>query len=147
LKRLVDGVEVEFPELDLTISRLPDRLLVHTPDGSFSALAVRHGGAVLVSYRGRQYRLERPGTRKSQASSEASGELRASIPGTVTSVRVQQGDEIAKGETVLVIEAMKTQQPFTAPFDAVVERLAVRPGEAISEGALLAILRLQADNP
>lgn len=146
MRRLVDGEEIEFPGLHLRTTQLADRLLVHTEDGTFSALVVRSGDAVLVSYRGRQYRVERPGLGRSAAAGSGSGEIRAPMPGTVVSVNVKEGDEVEKGTTILVIEAMKTQQPFVAPFEAVVEKLHVAAGQNVSDGSLLAILRLSTDN-
>jgi biotin carboxyl carrier protein len=145
MKRLVDGVEIEFPEVDASIVPLGDRWLVRTASGSYSALAVQHEGAVLVSYKGRQYKVERPGRKAIKETSHASGELRAPMPGTVVSVNAKEGDVVVKGSTVLVIEAMKTQQPFAAPFDAVVERIFVESGQGISEGSHLAFLRPLAD--
>ena len=44
------------------------------------------------------------------------------------------------GQKVVVLEAMKTQQSFTAPFDGVVSEVHVVKGEQVSEGALLAVV-------
>ena len=144
MKRLVNGLEVELDKLDLDVSRLPDRVLVHTPEGTFSAVSIRLGDKVLVSWRGAQYRIE-PLLRQSAASPSSSGELRAPMPGTVVAVNVREGDRVTAGTTLLVLEAMKTQQPFAAPFDGIVEKLPVSVGTTVSDGALLAFLTSSAD--
>ncbi len=146
MRRLVDGEEHEFPDLDLNATQLEDRLLVRTEDGVHSALAVRQGDAVLVSYRGRQYRVEPISRTKSKSQAAASGELRAPMPGTVVAIPVTAGQQVQKGAVILVLEAMKTQQPFVAPFDAVVDKIAVQVGENVAEGSFLAFLSKPAND-
>ena len=140
MKRLVNGQEKDFAEVDLRVSILPDRLLVHTDEGTFSAVILRQGDRFLVSYKGRQYKIEPAGQKRGGAGATASGEMRAPMPGTVVAVHVKQGDEVKAGTTILVLEAMKTQQPFVAPFDALVDKLPISVGQTVSEGALLAFL-------
>jgi len=57
MKYFLNGEPVEF-EWTGEVESLSDRLIVRTNNGSFSALAVRDGDAILVSYQGYQYRLE-----------------------------------------------------------------------------------------
>ena len=141
MRRLVNGEEVELADEPPSFSRLPDRLVVHTLDGSYSALAVRQGDAVLVSYGGRQYRVEPVARKRSGKATASSGEIKAPLPGVVTKVSVKIAEKIGKGHLVVVLEAMKTQQPLVAPFDAVVEKLFVEPGQNVAEGQLLALLK------
>jgi biotin carboxyl carrier protein len=44
------------------------------------------------------------------------------------------------GGVIVVLEAMKTQQPIRAPFDGVLKRLGVSKGDQVVEGQLLAIV-------
>ena len=60
------------------------------------------------------------------------------MPGQIVDVRCKQGDTVAKGATILILEAMKTQQPFVAPFDGTVSELGVEVGAQVTEGQLLA---------
>lgn len=137
MKRFVNGDEVELNEGGAEVVSLGDRLMVRTPAGSSSALAVQDGDAVLVSYKGTQYRIERK-PKGARAGSIASGEMRAPMPGLIVDVRVAEGDTVKKGDTLLILEAMKTQQPFTAPFDGIVKVLGVAKGDQVADGALLA---------
>lgn len=138
MKYFLNGELVEFTEL-FDVSKLPDRLQVRTSEGSFSALAVRDGDAILVSYKGNQYRLE---TRQSRTRSGGtkSGEYRAPMPGMIVDVLVAEGDAVVAGQKILVLEAMKTQQPFNAPFDGVVSKLSAVRGVQVSGDELLAVV-------
>ena len=141
MRRYVDGEEVELEVGDVRVSRLPDRLIVHGPDGSFSAVAVRSGEKVVVSYRGRVYNVESTRPRARGGTHGGSGELRAPMPGQIVDVLVEQGAAVTKGQKILVLEAMKTQQPFVAPFDGTVETLSVAKGAQVAEGAVLAVVK------
>lgn len=139
MKHLVNGREVELgePAQGVQVVRLHDRLMVRTPEGAFSALAVRKGETTWVSYRGRVYEVEKAGARRSGTLDPAHGTLVAPMPGSIVDVRAAEGDEVSAGQTLLVLEAMKTQQPMKAPFDGLVERLPVQKGQQVLEGDLL----------
>ena len=71
----------------------------------------------------------------------ATGSLLAPMPGTVISVPVNEGDRVAAGQTVLVLEAMKMQHTVSAAYDGVVTDLPVTVGEQVSAGAVLAVVQ------
>jgi acetyl/propionyl-CoA carboxylase alpha subunit len=137
MKLFVDGEEFEFDPGATVVEQDGDRLLVRTSEGTFSALAVRRGDEVLVSYRGRQFSVQRKSSRSRGGGGPASGELRAPMPGQIVDVRVAVGDGVSKGQVLVVLEAMKTQQPFVAPFDGKVSALPVTVGQTVGDGALL----------
>ncbi|MGB0101904.1 MAG: biotin carboxylase N-terminal domain-containing protein [Nocardioides sp.] len=74
------------------------------------------------------------------ADAVASGSLLAPMPGSVVKVLVEQGDEVAAGDPVLVLEAMKMQHTVSAPTDGVVVTLDVRPGSQVAAGEVLAVV-------
>jgi biotin carboxyl carrier protein len=67
-------------------------------------------------------------------------ELRAAMPGVVVAVQVEVGTEVEEGQALIVLEAMKMQNPLCAEGAGKVTRILVRPGEAVAAGALLAVL-------
>jgi biotin carboxyl carrier protein len=141
MRRYLDGNEIELDPQDAEVTRLPDRILVRTAEGTFSALAVRQGQRVLVSFRGRQFAFDDKVARsRGGAAGTGSGEIRAPMPGTIVDVLAVQGAAVAKGQKVLVLEAMKTQQPFLAPFDGILAQLGVQKGQQVVEDQLLAIV-------
>ncbi len=139
MKYYLGGEAIEFDQT-FDVARLPDRLQVHTPNGSFSALAIRDGDSILISYRGNQYRLDTRPTRSRSGGATKSGEYRAPMPGQVVDVLVQEGEEVSAGQKILVLEAMKTQQPFNAPFDGVVTKLSATKGQQVTSDELLAVV-------
>jgi biotin carboxyl carrier protein len=66
------------------------------------------------------------------------GDLMAVMPGRVVSVMKTVGEKVKEGETVLVMEAMKMENEFKAPFDGVMASVSVKVGESVESGALLA---------
>ena len=64
-------------------------------------------------------------------------ELRAAMPGIVIDVKVAVGDRVEAGNTIVVLEAMKMQNPLAADAAGVVTRVLCKKGEAVAAGALL----------
>jgi biotin carboxyl carrier protein len=67
--------------------------------------------------------------------------VRAIIPGRVVSVAVTAGDEIAAGQRLLAVEAMKMENELRAPRDGVVERVEVSVGQTVELGDALVVIR------
>lgn len=70
----------------------------------------------------------------------ASGVIVAPMPGKIISVQVTQGQEIAAGETLLVVEAMKMENNITAPMAGIVASLSVTPGQEVESGQQLLLI-------
>jgi len=140
MKVFVDGQEVDLDRTNVQIDHLTDFLIVKSPNGAASALAIRSGDATLVSFRGQQYKVETRKPRAGAHGTAANGEIRAPMPGQIVDVLVTAGSAVRKGDKVLVLEAMKTQQAFVAPFDGQVAKLEVVRGDQVSDGDLLALI-------
>jgi biotin carboxyl carrier protein len=65
------------------------------------------------------------------------GELTAPMPGQVRAVNVSEGDTVTKGQTLLLLEAMKMEIRVQAPRDGVVKKLSVRQGQTVEREQLL----------
>ncbi|CAM4032274.1 pyruvate carboxylase [Bacillus manliponensis] len=63
--------------------------------------------------------------------------MNATMPGTVIKVVVKEGDEVKKGDTMAITEAMKMETTVQAPFSGIVKKIYVKDGEAIQTGDLL----------
>ena len=138
--RTVNGQEVNLSEDELVVSRLTDRIVVHTSEGAFTALVVSAGDQTLVSYRGGQYRIERTGKKKTSSSEAGDGKIKAPMPGAIVQVMVQSGEKVEKGTPLMVLEAMKTQQIIVAPFKGQVASVLTSPANQVAEGDLLVVL-------
>lgn len=67
-------------------------------------------------------------------------DIKAPMPGLVLKINVAEGQSIAKGEAVLVLEAMKMENVLKAPTDAVVKAIKVQKGNAVEKGQVLVVL-------
>ncbi len=148
MKRFVNGDEAELLPHAFHVHLVGDRWMVRTPEGSFSAFLVRQNSTSWVSFKGHQYRVEQRQARRQSAGHIGTGELHAMMPGQIVDVRLAEGDFVKKGDTILVLEAMKTQQGFAAPFDGQVTKICVGKGDQVKDGALLAVVeaRSQVDD-
>ncbi|MGM9713987.1 MAG: biotin/lipoyl-containing protein [Prevotella sp.] len=74
----------------------------------------------------------------SPAATPGSGtKIEAPLPGTITEVKVNVGDKVKKGDTVVVLEAMKMQNNIEAENDGEVTSVLVKQGDSVMEGAPL----------
>lgn len=67
----------------------------------------------------------------------AAGELTAPMPGQVRAVNVSEGDAVNKGQTLLVLEAMKMEIRIHSPQDGMVKRLFVKQGQTVEREQVL----------
>jgi len=94
-----------------------------------------------VLLRGRLYPVtvedEREKRLRAAASSGVteSGEfhLKAPMPGLVVAVPVTEGQEVKKGEVLLILESMKMQNELKSPRDGIVNRIKVKAGESVEQ--------------
>ena len=70
----------------------------------------------------------------------ATNRIESLVTGTVWKLERQNGDRVAKGETILIIESMKMEIPLDAPAAGTLRELLVAEGESVSEGQVLAIV-------
>jgi acetyl/propionyl-CoA carboxylase alpha subunit len=63
--------------------------------------------------------------------------LSAPMPATVRAVLVAAGQAVARGDTLVILEAMKMELPLRAPHDGVVKAIACEPGELVQPGTQL----------
>ena len=69
-------------------------------------------------------------------------EIRSEITGSVWKVLVQPGAKVGPDDPLLILESMKMEIPVTAEASATVVEVAVKEGEALNEGALLAVVEM-----
>jgi len=67
-------------------------------------------------------------------------EITAPMPGTVMKVLVEEGASVAEGDTVVVMEAMKMEQPIKAPCAGTVQSVEVSEGDTVDTGQVVAVI-------
>jgi 3-methylcrotonyl-CoA carboxylase alpha subunit len=93
---------------------------------------------IFVTERGQTYTFTVRGPDSSGHGSVADGAILAPMPGKVIAVDVAEGQEVAAGERLMVLEAMKMEHALTAPFDGTVAELKVSAGSQVQVETLLA---------
>lgn len=82
----------------------------------------------------------KPAAAAKAASAAGGGTIVAPMPGTVLNVTVNTGDKVSRGQTLLVLEAMKMENEIMAPADGVVQSLNVTKGVSVNAGDVLVVL-------
>ena len=94
-----------------------------------------------VLLRGRQYQVKVEDERERRlkaaggAGAAEGGEfhLKAPMPGLVVAILVEEGQEVKKGQVILILESMKMQNELKAPRDGVISRVRVKAGESVEQ--------------
>ncbi|MBQ2208733.1 MAG: biotin/lipoyl-binding protein [Prevotella sp.] len=118
---------------------------------------------VTVTVNGEEYKVEmepepveekkpvvrKPAASESSESSESAGgsanvntnnAVKAPLPGVITSIEVNVGDEVKAGDTLLVLEAMKMANNIEAEKDGKVTAICVKPGQSVMEDDALVVI-------
>jgi acetyl/propionyl-CoA carboxylase alpha subunit len=120
-------------------------LLVAGPDGNGRQYrCVLDGDGVVIGGRRFGFEVEDPrslqGRRGSGAGTEGPRPVKAPMPGRVVRLLVEVGDEVAEGQGVVVIEAMKMQNELKSPKAGRVVRVGVVVGDTVGSGEVLVVV-------
>jgi len=75
----------------------------------------------------------------------AAGSLLAPMPGSVIRIAVTVGEQVAQGQPLLWLEAMKMQHQISAPTDGVVTELPINVGQQVEVGSVLAVVTAETE--
>jgi 3-methylcrotonyl-CoA carboxylase alpha subunit len=127
--------EISFEEIDSTrqmdiqINDEPYKVFVSHPEP----------GKVIVSYNANVFEVIRKDILPAQTDfaeisasiGESGSNITSPMPGKVIKIAIKQGDLVAKGDLLLVVEAMKMENNILSPADAIVDRITVTAGELV----------------
>lgn len=141
----IDGrrydVEVSEPEHDLLVMMNKGRvceLWVSPPAGNSEA--------AVVTIDGRRIEVTLIDPRKLRGSASAAdhaggaSEIKTAMPGKVVRILVAEGDQVSRGDGVIVVEAMKMQNEMKSPKDGAVGRISVAEGDTVAAGDVLVVI-------
>ena len=80
------------------------------------------------------------GAKRRGAGHEHASELVAPMPGQVRSVNISEGEAVTKGQTLLVLEAMKMEIRIQAPQDGMIKKLFVSQGQTVEREHILVVI-------
>jgi biotin carboxyl carrier protein len=145
VRRNDGGYEVTVGGRTYQVDALPARAGLHSLriDGAHHEVAVRHQGESVywvstAQGAGAVEVLDPLAHLAAQSLGGKAGKRRqrvdAYMPGRVTAVLVEEGAEVAKGQGIIVLEAMKMENEIRAEHDGTVTKVYVQPGQAVDMG-------------
>jgi 3-methylcrotonyl-CoA carboxylase alpha subunit len=90
-----------------------------------------------VFFDGEVFELEVQREGRRRTSGDARGALSAPMPATVVRVDAAPGDRVRKGDSLIILEAMKMELPVRAPADGIVTAVHCKAGDLVKAGAPL----------
>ena len=103
-----------------------------------------------VTIEGKSFRIEIEGgsvgdlagnKRKKKGRGKKSGTISSTIPGKIVSIAVEEGDIVAEGDVVMILEAMKMQNEIQAPLSGSVTAVNCKPGDSIEANSPLIVIQ------
>ena len=138
----IDGrsydLEVSQPESNVYLLRHDGRIFEITVD--------RHDSGVAAALRSHRFEYSVSDPRKLRsagsdgASAQGSVQIKTAMPGKIVRILAEGGRSVAKGDGLLVVEAMKMQNEIKAPKDGVVAEIRVTEGATVAAGDVLAVI-------
>jgi biotin carboxyl carrier protein len=138
-KIVIDGNTVLVNGQPFVVGFQEDRVLV---DGTAYEIRLQENQAIVggIAYNLEVEGLEqeRGGRRTGAAVVASEGSVVAIMPGKIIRLLVTEGDQIAEGDVVCILEAMKMENELKAPRSGTVAAVHVQPGQDVEMGAVLA---------
>jgi biotin carboxyl carrier protein len=115
---------------------------------SYRVEVVEHfkaGKTVLLKVNSREYRVELTDQYDEllhqlgmdMITSSKVAELKAPMPGLVLNVMVREGDEVSKGDNIIILEAMKMENIIKSPVDGVIKNIRVKTGDKLEKNQVM----------
>lgn len=141
----VDGrnyvLDVSEPERNVFLIKDENKIsevFVSPKSGSNTAFAVTLSGRELEIDIFDPKKLH--GASKDHEHGDGLAEIKTAMPGKVVRILVEAGDEVAKGDGIVVVEAMKMQNELKSPKDGVVKEIRAAEGQTVSAGDILVVV-------
>jgi biotin carboxyl carrier protein len=137
----IDGreYEIELTELE------PGLFLIRHDNKIYEAAVTRYGdGTTNVSLNGRDHQLmlhdpkRLRGSGSSDEQADGVAEIKTAMPGKVVKILTVSGTRVEKGDSILVVEAMKMQNELKSPKAGAVKDIRVAEGSTVAAGDVLA---------
>jgi biotin carboxyl carrier protein len=74
------------------------------------------------------------------AASASQGAVRSPLPGVILEVKCKIGDTVKRGQTIIVLEAMKMENHINADREGVIKEIKVNKGDSVLENAELVVI-------
>ena len=78
-----------------------------------------------------------PSAASKPSAGASAGSVKSPLPGIIVDIKVNVGDEVTKGQTIAILEAMKMENNIAAPADGKVTEIKVAKGDSVLEGVVI----------
>ena len=117
------------------IRKLADQYFASTDGIKWNKLARQDSPSILLNV-DKVFKLYR-GYKPSSLGGDNEGGLFTQMPGKVVKIQTKIGDIVVKGQTLLILEAMKMENEIKSGIDGVVKAIHVKAGDALENGVLM----------
>ncbi len=138
LERAGEALRITIADRVYAVSVVHSRAgeLTFTVDGIIHTAYVADDGALrYVATDGEVFEIKKPDARRARRRQrQGEDNLTASMPGQITKVLVNAGDVVQRGQSLVVLEAMKMEIKIAAPRDGRVMKVSVQQGQVVDRG-------------
>ncbi|MBI4392743.1 MAG: biotin/lipoyl-binding protein [Euryarchaeota archaeon] len=154
-------IEIDGERHELWLLRVEDKVSVEVGGETYELSCEAAGRSVAVGLSGRRHHVElvaaekalidgrpvgyrvaffspRGAPGKHEVEETGKARIRPPMPGRIVAVRASEGEKVAKGDVLMILEAMKMQNEVTAPTGGVLKRLLVKAGDVVDSHTVLA---------
>ncbi len=117
------------------IRKLADQYFASTDGVHWNKLARQDSPSIMLNV-DKVFKLYR-GYKPSSLGGDSAGGLFTQMPGKVVKINSKVGDKVVKGQTLLILEAMKMENEIKSGIDGVVKAIHVKAGDALENGILM----------
>jgi biotin carboxyl carrier protein len=117
------------------IRKLADQYFASTDGIRWNKLARQDSPSIMLNA-DKVFKLYR-GYKPSSLGGDSAGGLFTQMPGKVVKIMSKVGDKVSKGQTLLILEAMKMENEIKSGVDGVVKAIHVKTGDALENGVLM----------
>ena len=106
----------------------------------FACISIAYAPEIGFHPRSFDHMRVRAGAQRMPEDAPMGTKITAHVTGTVWKVEKQPGDSVRAGEAVVILESMKMELPVESPVGGQVREVRCAPGQAVEEGAVLAVV-------
>jgi biotin carboxyl carrier protein len=125
----------EINKENIFIRKLADQYFASTDGIKWNKLARQDSPSIMLNA-DRVFKLYR-GYKPSSLGGGDEGGLFTQMPGKVVKINARVGDKVEKGQTLLILEAMKMENEIKSGTTGIVKAIHVKPGDALDNGVLM----------
>jgi biotin carboxyl carrier protein len=136
IKIEVDGEQLDLQDWRISIGSSSDEVVLERGYGEERLVLVKVGDIWWVYHNGHTSRVcvvERGAV----STFDSMGGLTSPMPGKILNVMASIGEPVDKGQTLLILEAMKMENRICSPVDGIVSAIHYEAGDQVNQGAIL----------